>query len=370
MKLIVLRNNLKDGLSAVEKAVTENTTLPILKNVLLKIFNNRIKLESTNLELGISCFISGKIIENGSVTIPFGVFYSIINNSDSERINLNTENNNLIIKTDNYEAKIQGVSSEEFPIIPKINNSEYYLKIESDLFKRSLLKVINCAQFSEIRPEISGIFFDFQLTVLKLAATDSFRLAEKSIYSNQFSTNFNRGFKVIVPIKTVQEIIRIFPNDNYINIYIDPNQIDFKNENLELISRIIEGEYPDYEQIIPKEGEMEININKNNFINALKLVSNFSSRINDIKFKIGDGKKVLKIYSANQYLGENNYFIPVKSKGKDFGEIKFNWRYLLDGLKNMDSETINFTVSSDIKPAVIKSPDDNSYFYILMPIKS
>lgn len=370
MKLIVLRTNLKEGLSSVEKAVTESTTLPILKNVLLKTFSNRIKVESTNLELGISCFISGKIIEEGSVTIPFSVFYNIINNSDSERINLETENNNLIIKTDNYEAKIQGISPEEFPIIPKINNSEYYLKIESDLLTKSLLKVVNCAQFSEIRPEISGILFDFQLTVLKLVATDSFRLAEKSIYSNQFSTNFNRGFKVIVPIKTVQEIIRIFPSKNSINIYIDPNQIAFKNEDLELISRIIEGEYPDYEQIVPKDGEMEININKNHFINALKLVSNFSSRINDIKFKLGDGKKVLEVYSANQYLGENNYFIPVKSKGKDVGEIKFNWRYLLDGLKNFDSETINFIVNGDIKPAVIKSPEDASYFYILMPIKS
>ena len=370
MKLIILRNNLKEGLSAVEKAVTESVTLPILKNVLLKTFNNRIKIDSTNLELGISRFISGKIIEEGSVTIPFSVFFNIINNSDSERINLETDKNNLIIKIDNYEAKIQGISPEEFPIIPKINNSDYYFKINSDLLKRSFLKVINCAQLSEIRPEISGVLFDFQLTLLKLVATDSFRLAEKNIYNNQFNSNFNRGFKIIIPIKTVQEVIRIFSNEEPINIYIDPNQISFKNDNLELISRLIDGEYPDYEQIIPKNEDVEIVINKNHFINSLKLVSNFSSKINDIKLKLGEGKKNLEVYSANQYLGENNYFIPIKLKGKDFGEVKFNWRYLLDGLKNIDSENVIFNINGDIKPAVLKSTEDTSYFYILMPIKS
>ena len=138
MKLIVLRDNLKNGLSAVEKAVTESTALPILKNVLLKTFNNRIKIEATNLELGISRFISGKIIEEGSVTIPFSVFFGIINSSNAERINLETENNNLIVKADNYEAKIQGLDEEEFPIIPKIENSKNYLEIESSVLKNSI----------------------------------------------------------------------------------------------------------------------------------------------------------------------------------------------------------------------------------------
>src|SRR3989344_4939266 len=218
MKLIVLRDNLKNGLSAVEKAVTESTALPILKNVLLKTFNNRIKIEATNLELGISRFISG-----------------IINNSNAERINLETENNNLIVKADNYEAKIQGISPEEFPIIPKINSLDYYLELDGEIFKKALLKTVPCVQLSEIRPEIGGVLFDFQLTVLKLAATDTFRLSEKSIYNNQFKTNFIRGFKAIVPVKTIQEIIRIFPDDQKITIHMDSNQVFLKNDDTELI---------------------------------------------------------------------------------------------------------------------------------------
>lgn len=370
MKVIVLKTNLKEGLMAVERGVTESNTLPILKNVLVKTFNNRIKIDSTNLEIGISRFISGKIIENGSVTIPFQILLGIVNNLDAERINLETEGNNLIIKTDNYEAKIQGISPEEFPIIPKISNLDYYLEINSDFIKKSISKVITCCHISEIRPEISGVFFDFQMTVLKLAATDSFRLAEANIFSNHFKTNFIRGFKLVIPLKTAQEIIRIFADNQNITIHVDPNQILFKNDDSELISRLIEGEYPDYNQIIPKELKTEILLEKNKFTNALKLVSNFSGRVNDIKIKLKDGKKVMEVYSSSQYLGENNYMVPVKVKGEDFDEIKFNWRFLIDGLKTLESENILFGVNNDAKPALLKSAEDDSYFYILMPIKS
>ena len=370
MKVILLKTNLKEGLSAVERGVTESNSLPVLKNILIKTFNNRIRIDSTNLEIGISRFVSGKIIENGSVTVPFHVLLGIVNNLDAERINLETDGNNLLIKTDNYEAKIQGISPEEFPIIPKISNLDYYLEINSDFLKKYISKVITCCQISEIRPEISGIMFDFQMTVLKLAATDSFRLAEASIFSNHFKTNFIRGFKVVVPMKTAQEIMRIFGDNQNITIHVDPNQILFKNEDSELISRLIEGEYPDYDQIVPKELKTELTINKNNFTNALKLVSNFSGRINEIKIKLKDGKKVLDVYSSSQYLGENNYLVPVKSKGEDFSEVKFNWRFLIDGLKTLETDNVLFGINGDSKPSLIKSPEDTSYFYILMPIKN
>lgn len=370
MKLIVLRNNLKEGLSAVERAVTESTSLPILKNVLIKTFNNKIKLIATNLEFGVSKLISGKIIEEGGLTVPFNIFHGIINNSESERINLEVEKNNLIVKTDNYEAKIQGLPVEEYPIIPKIENNDYYLEIPGKTLKQSLLRVMPCVQISEIRPEISGVLFDFQLTVLKLAATDSFRLAEQTLDNTKFKTNFARGFKVIVPLKTIQEFNRIFPENQNITIQFDPHQIVFVAEDLEMISRLIDGEYPDYAKIIPSAVDTEIQLSREYFINAIKLVSNLSGKINDIKFQIKNGKKVLQVYSANQYLGENSYMIPVKIKGEGFKEVSFNWRYLMDILKVFNSDQLIFGVNGDAKPALLKSSDENSYFYILMPIKT
>jgi DNA polymerase-3 subunit beta len=369
MKLIILKNNLKEGLAAVDKEVVENNTLPILKNILLTTENNKIKISATNLETGINKFILGKIIEEGGITIPFNTFYGIISNCDSERINLETKQNTLYIKTDNYEAKIQGINKEEFPIIPKIEDPNHYLEINTEVLKNAFLKVINAAQISDLKPEISGVFLGFNLINLKLAATDSFRLSEKTLYLNQFNNNFKKGFKIIIPLKTIQEVIRVFNSELQTKIFIDSLQILFKNENTELISRLISGEYPDYEQIIPKTTESEIIINRDNLIKAIKLVSNFSGKTNDIKLKTKEGKRVLEIYSANQYLGENNYLIPIKLNGEGVKEISFNWRYLLDGLKVFDSDNLSFKLNSENKPAVLNSPDDNSYFYILMPIK-
>src|SRR3989344_798851 len=364
MKLIVLKDNFKKGLSALEHIVIDNNNLPILKNVLIKTHNNKVKISATNLEVGIDKLVSGKIIEEGSLTVPFNTFYNIISNADSERINIKIEKNNLLVKTDNYQAKIQGIIENEFPIIPKISNNLNFIEINSDLFKNSILDVISAAQISEIRPEISGILFDFQNTFLKLVATDSFRLAEKTILNNQFKTNINNGFKAIVPLKTIQEVVRIFPGDGDITIHLDQNQILFKNSEQELISRLIDGQFPDYEQIIPKNIETEIILNNEKFIKAIRLVSALSGKVNEIKLKIKENSKALEIYSANQHLGENSYLIPAKIKGPDFRELNFNWRYLTDGIKAVKTENIFLGVNGDVKPAVIRSPEEGSYIYI------
>ncbi|MEK7654072.1 MAG: DNA polymerase III subunit beta [Patescibacteria group bacterium] len=370
MKVIILKSNLKEALMSVEKAISESGNLPILKNVLFKTFNNRIKIAATNLNLAVTKITSGKIIEEGGITVPFSTFYSLVNNSDNERITIENDGNNLVFKTDNYSAKIQGINHEEFPIIPKIDNEDNFIEIDTVLFKDAVMKVLNAAQISEIRPEISGVLFDFQTTLIKLVATDAFRLAQKVINTNQFKSNFNHGFKVTIPLRTISEVIKIFPDNQPLKIYVDSSQILFKNEDTELISRLIDGEYPDYEQIIPKDSSNEIVINKDQLVNAIKLASNFSGKTNDVRIKMNEGQKVLEVYSANQYLGENNYLIPVKFKGESFEEVSFNWRYFLDGLKVVDHENLIFCVNNNNKPSVIRPAEDASYFYILMPIKT
>ena len=367
MKLIVLKNNLQNGLNSIERAVTENANLPILKNVLIKTVNNKIQLSATNLELAVTKHISGKIIEEGSITIPLNIFLTIINNINNERVSLEVENNNLFLKTDNYEANIQGLPEEEFPIIPKIENTKNYLKINSELFKESLLKIISSVKISEIRPEISGVLFDFQITSLKLTGTDSFRLSEKTINEKNFTANFQRGFKIIIPLKTIQEFLRVASQNQEINIFIDPNQILFKTEDLEIISRLIEGNYPDYEQIVPKDFETELVIEREHLTSAVKLVSALSGKINDIKIGVKKGGKIIELYSSNQSVGENKYLVPAKIKGEEF-DLSFNWRYLMDGLKNFNENEIFCGVNGNKRGVVFKSLNDNSYFYILMPI--
>jgi len=368
MKIIILKENLKTALSSVERGVTENNNLPILKNVLLKADKSFV-VSATNLEIGVTYNAAAKINEVGSITVPFGPLYSIIQNSDSERINLIAEGNTLIVKTDNYEARMQGVSAEEFPIIPSIENKNEFLAIDADTFKDAITQVMGSAQVSELKPELSGILFDFQVSILKLVATDSYRLAEKTLLNNDFKTTIAKGVKTIIPLRTIAEVMRIFPLDKEINIYIDAHQILFTNGTISLISRLIDGNYPDYAAIIPQRIETELVMEKENLVSALKLVAGFAGKASDVKLRAKSEAKVLEVYSSNQYVGENNYLIPVKRTGEGFGEIAFNGRYLSDGVRALQGTSISFGVSSPNKPAILKTAGDTSFFYIVMPLE-
>lgn len=369
MKLIILRTNLKEALSAVERAVAENANLPILKNVVIHV-DSKIRISATNLEIGVNHYAVGKIQEVGGISVPLSPLYNIIQNSDSERIQLATDKNTLIVKTDNYEAKIQGMSEEEFPLIPKIDDASHHIKISPEILKEALNQIVSAAQVSELKPELSGILFDFQTTILKLVATDSYRLAEKTLLNNAFENTFTKGFRAIVPLRTIQEVTRIFSAGGDIKIFIDPHQILFSSDTTELISRLIDGTYPDYQAIIPKEVENELSLEREHLVTGIKLVSGFSGRTSDIKLRAKKDAKVLEAYSNNQYVGENNYLIPVKRKGAGFDEVSFNWRYLLDGVRSMPTKNISLGVNLGQKPAIIRPDGDNSLFYIVMPLES
>lgn len=353
----------------VERAIAENNNLPVLRNVLIKTVNNKIQLTATNLEIGVCTAISGKIVEEGGITVPFATLNSIIGNIQSERIDLAVKNSNLCITTDNYDAKIQGLPEGDFPIIPKVNNGNVYIEFDAPTLCEALGQVADAAQISEVMPEISGVLMSVYGDRCTFVATDSFRLAEKTILKNQFRGNLAEEVKAIIPLKTVHEVARAFRDGNPIRVSFDPNQVLFKSEQTELVSRIIDGKYPDYEQIIPKATETEVVVEKEPFLQALKLVSSFSGKINDVRVNVDAGKKVLEAYSSNQFLGENNYLIPAKVKGMNVSGVSFNWRYLHDGLRALHGAQVVFVVNGNTKPAVLKSPEDASYFYIVMPIR-
>ena len=370
MKLIILKKNLRDGLRVIEQITKDETNLPILKNFLIESFDNKIKISATNLELAVISFISGKIIENGGITIPFAVFNSIINNLQNERINIEVNNDKVFIKTDNYEAEINGIKKDDFPIIPKIKDNNSYIEIQNSIIKDVFSNIINSTT-KDSKPEFNGVLCDYQNSIIKFVSTDTFRLSEKTILNNYFKSNINNAFKVIIPSKTINEVIKETQIDENgkINIFFDQNQIVFKNENTEIISRLINGEFPEYQQIIPKTYETEIILNKNELINAIKLVGILTDRLNEIKISIKENLKNIEIFSHNNVFGANKYLIPAKIKGEPI-EVILNWRFLLDGIKNIASENIFFGLNNSNKPAIIKSPEDSSYFYILMPIKS
>ncbi|PIR87861.1 MAG: DNA polymerase III subunit beta [Candidatus Harrisonbacteria bacterium CG10_big_fil_rev_8_21_14_0_10_45_28] len=368
MKLIILRTKLRDALSALERAVSDNNNLPILKNVHLSA-EKQLVLTATNLEIGIIYSAAGKVNEKGKLTVPFSALRSIVSNSESERITLTGKDNNLEVQTDNYDAKIQGVSAEEFPIIPKIENSEHFFEIEADELARAFGQVVGATQQSELKPELNSVLLSFEGGQLKFVATDGFRLAEKTLLSNAFKTNFTSGIKAIVPIKTVGEVMRIFNGLGLVKIQLDPHQILFSAEGVEMISRLIDGQYPDYGQIMPKETKTEVTIDRKEFLAGIKLVGGFSGKTNDLLIETGEDGASLKMYAADQYLGENSYLVPIKKyKGKGKEEVSFNWHYLADGIKPMESERLCIALTGEQKPAIFKPENDDSLIYIVMPI--
>lgn len=367
MKVIVIKNNLKEGLSAVGRIAGENLQLPILKNILLEAMDNKIVLTATNLEIAIKYVVSGKIIENGSLAVPMSLFSNLISNISNERLNIENKKNILEIQTDNYKATINSSLADEFPLIPKIKNQNNYLEIEAHILKNALSQVVVASQFSELRPELNSVFVEYSIDSLKFVATDSFRLAEKIIGENQISSTSEESFSFLLPIQSANELLRILGGEEKVKIYHDESQVLFKTEQWELFSRLMEGSFPDYKAVVPKKYNAEIMIPKDEFINSLKLAGIFSAKSSEIKIKILENKKAIEISSADQSLGENNYLLPAKLSGSS-KEASFNWKYLSDGLKALEAEEVMFCMNEDNKPAVIKSLKDNSYFYLVMPI--
>ena len=297
MKFVSIRSNIRDALNAVQRASGENTNLPILKNIMISVGDEGISLVATNLELAITATISGKVIESGKITVPANLISGLIGNLQSDRLNFEAKGESLEIKTDNYNATIQGLSADDFPITPKIADHSHYLEVKGIFLKEAIQQVVVASQLSDIRPELNNILFDFSIETLKLAATDGFRLAEKTLAANLFTTNFKDPFRILVPLKTAQEVLRITTNEDTVKIYHDENQILFETGSVTLISRLSEGSFPDYTAIIPNSFTTEISIDRNEFLNALKLAAVFGQKNSELKIVIHPNKKAIEVCS-------------------------------------------------------------------------
>ena len=370
MKIICLQENLKNGLNVVQNITGKNLTLPILNNILLSIDQKQLKLSTTNLEMAITSHISCKIEKEGSITIPAKLLVNFISNLPNKKIEISVKNNIANLKCDNYKSIIKGLDAKDFPIIPKIK-SEPILEMDSFEFKNALEQVINFVSISDIRPEISGILFDFTNEKrVKFVATDSFRLGEKMLNIKNIKTKKDDIKSIIIPYKTVQELIRIISNqeNNTLKISIENNQILFSLPETQIISRLIEGNYPNYQQLISKQFDTTAIIKKEELIKAVKIGSFFSSKINDIRFKVNCKKSLIEVFSQDIELGENSSEIEGEIKGKDL-EIIFNHKYLLDGLNNINAEKIVIGFNGEISPGIIKPEGKEDFTYIIMPIK-
>lgn len=365
MKIICLQENLKNNLNLTQNIIGRNLTLPILNNVLLATEDGRLKISSTNLEIGINTWTAGKVEKSGAITCPAKVLASFVNNLPNKKVELEAKNNILIIKCDNYKATLNCLSADDFPIIPKIKEPSL-IELDNNNLKESLIKVVGAASLSESRPEITGVFFKFEKRELRLAATDSFRLAEKVVGDPDRKSEEIKA--LIVPQRTIQEVIRVLAEKNgETKICLGDGQILFDSGEVQIVSRLIDGQYPDYQQIIPKEFSSQAVMERTEFLSVIRAAAVFSNKTNSIRFSLSEGE--LEVLAQDADLGENKSQIKAQTKGKKI-EVNFNYRYLLDGLANMNTKQVFLGLISDANPAILKPVGDESYIYLVMPIKA
>lgn len=363
MKFICLQENLKNALFVVERSISQNSTLPILSNIFLSVENNQLKISATNLETAVIVWIPAKTEKGGEICIPAKILSGFVNNSGNGKIEAVLNNENILrIKKDNYKADILTVDAKNFPIIPKIKSNKK-IKLNQKELKMGLNKVLNCVAISDLKPEITGIYFNFKKDGLKLAATDSFRLAEKNINIDGLA-----GSNFILPAKTSQELSRLLKDSDVdVFLFIDDNQIMFEFDNIQIFSKLIDGQYPNYEQIIPKNFKTKAIINKQEFLNALKIASIFCGKNNDIKLIINKNK--IEVISRDSEKGENINELSAQIEGERL-EVAFNYKYLIDGLSNFEDEEIIFSFNEKNAPALILGLKEKGYNYVVMPIRS
>jgi DNA polymerase-3 subunit beta len=382
MKISCIQENLKHGLSLVHNITTKNVNLPILNNVLVDVQEDGLTLSTTNLEIGIRSRVRGKIEQTGSFTVESKLLLDYISLLPKERVDIELVDNNLLVNCDKNHTQIKGLPASDFPVIPQLDKGNAYV-CKAKNFKDAISQVIFATAKNETRPEISGIYLKFDQGSLTATATDSYRLAERVTQLEQESNQAT--IDMIVPVRTLHEVVRILSsykegisNDDRLYIYVGEGQILFVFDEVEIVSRLIEGQYPDYKQIIPEKHETEIIVNVNELSQAVKAASLFSkSGINDISLEFipptgDDVAGNIKVSAVNDQVGQNETTLVAHITGIDNRTV-LNYHYLLDGLSNINTQEVKIALIDHSTPVTIeptgKQEGNDSYLYIVMPIR-
>ena len=372
MKFESTKANLVYGLQFVSGIVGKNVNLPILSNILIEAKKGTISLIATNLEIGITSTIRGKVHDEGTFTVPGKLLLDFIQTLPEGTVVVEQKENDVVISCGKHKGTLRGVPADDFPLIPRMEEGKPCTVPLQELL-HSLQSVVSAISLNETRPEISGCLFRFSGKEFTLVGTDSFRLAEKKL---SLSANPYTGKSVIVPVRTIQELIKMLSGTlkggldvpENVAITIAENQILFTVDSIELLSRVIEGTYPDYKQIIPESFVTKVTLSRHDFMQAVKSVSLFSEAgISDVK--LTSKKKSLSVESGGSQSGQGSAEIDAAITG-DSVNLTLNSRYLHDALVTMSGDEVVLSVNSADAPCMVNPHEDaDKYLYIIMPIR-
>ncbi len=373
MKLSCLQENMNRGLGTVGRAVATRTTLPITNNVLLATDEGRLKLVATNLEMAISCWVGAKIEEEGAITVPARLLTEFVSSlpSDTIDIALSPQTKTLGLKCARFEARISGVDAKDFPPIPSVDEG-ITTKVEVEALRQGINKVVFAAATEESRPVLTGVCAQFNGDSLTLAAADGFRLA---VYKLPIATPVSQETEVIIPGRTLAELNRLIADqEETVDITLNPNksQVLFRLKNVELISQLIQGTFPNYSQLIPQSSTTKVIVNVADFLRATKTASIFARDGSGIvRLLITPGGELspgkLSVSARSEEIGDDVGEIDATVEGEE-AKIAFNGKYLTDVLSVLTEAQVALETTNPSSPGLIRPVGTDNYTHVVMPM--
>jgi len=361
MKFSVEKELLLNSIQTVQNVITAKAALPILSHILMETQGSNLRLTATDLDVGITCVFPVNIQETGAITIPAKRFADIIRELPSNEVNVNTKkNNSVIIETSTCQFKVMGLGREEFPRLPEFKDKEA-VRLEQAVLKEMLRLTSFAVSLDETRYVLNGILFKIEKNNCTLVATDGKRLA---IVERKLKQNIEKDISIIIPIKTIQELNRNLKEEGEVSLVLGSNQAMLDLGQVAIVSRLIEGEFPDYRQVVPAPTENKIRIEREQFLLAVRRAALLATPdYQAVKLEVFKDKLVVS--KSTPDIGESREEVAVEDRGKET-VIGFNPGYLIDVLKNLAQETIDFEVTDGEKPGVIRI---DGYVYIVLPMR-
>lgn len=367
MKISATKDNLSYGVQVVQRAVSSKNPMPILSGILVKTVNGQLVFTATDLEMGIECSVPVAVQEDGGVVLPARYFGEIVRKLPDVKISLdvNKENSNTLIRYGQSEFNLLGLSPEDFPILPAID-SDSTLVIKQDIFKNMIKQVGFATAADDNRPIFTGILMEIENDDIRLVATDTHRLAFRSGKTESGSIQLEKS--VIIPGKTLNELNKIMNGDSEeLKIAFGENQLVFEMPGIRLVSRLIEGQFPNYKQVIPQGCKTKIKIKTRELLDAAERASLLAKEgANVIRLNVSEGNMVIS--SNSPEIGKIEEQLAVEMEGEET-QIAFNSKYLIDVLKVIDAEEILLELTGSLSPGIIKPVEGDYYIYLILPIR-
>jgi DNA polymerase-3 subunit beta len=371
VKVSCLQENLARGLSIVGRGVSTRGTLPILGNVLVKTDSGRLKLTATNLEIGVNCWVPAKIEDEGAITVPAKLFTDFVNSLPAGPVDiaLNVRTKTVHLKSATTEANMKGLDAEEFPIIPAIPDKPT-TRMSQSVLRRMINEVAFVAATDDSRPVLTGVLTTFDGNEVTMAAADPYRL---SVRRAPLLMTVEPKVEIIIPARSLFEVARIVDDsDSPVDILVTPNgsQVIFHTEEADLVSRIIEGQFPNYRQVIPTSHATKVTVARDELLKATKLASYFArDAANIVRFTVDPAQEVPLVVSATAAeIGDNTSRVDATVEGQATA-IAFNSRFVADALGSLAASEVALELGGPLAPGVVRIVGDDSYLHVVMPLR-